>query len=334
MKHCNRFSGLNLVTLVTGAGGFIGYHTSRALLARGDEVLGIDNLNDYYDPELKKARLLQLDNEKGFSFRQVDIADMESLHKALSARKITRIIHLAAQAGVRASITNPHAYVHSNLVGHVNMLEIARRLEGLQHMAYASSSSIYGGRTDLPFLETDRADTPVSLYAATKKSNELMSHTYAHLYGIHLTGLRFFTVYGPWGRPDMAYWSFTDRIIRGETIQVFNKGDMLRDFTYIDDIVDGVLRISDKGFVGEGVPHAVYNIGGNNPEKLEHFIATLEKIIGKKAVRENLPMQPGDVPATYANIDAIRNDYGFEPKTDLETGLSSFVGWYRQYFNV
>ncbi|MGB7336099.1 MAG: SDR family NAD(P)-dependent oxidoreductase [Salaquimonas sp.] len=323
-----------MTILITGAGGFIGFHTAKALLAKGEKVVGIDNLNDYYDPALKLARLEKLKLEKNFEFIQQDIADMDGLRKNLSTKSIKKIIHLAAQAGVRASLTNPDAYVHSNLVGHVNMLEFARHLDGLEHMAYASSSSIYGGRTDLPFLETDRADTPVSLYAATKKSNELMSFTYSHLYQIPLTGLRFFTVYGPWGRPDMAYWSFTDRIIKGETIQVFNGGDMLRDFTYIDDIVDGVLRISETGFVGDGVPHAVYNIGGNNPEKLETFISTLEKIIGKKAVRENLPMQPGDVPATYANIDAIHRDYGFSPTIDLETGLRSFVGWYRQYFNL
>ncbi|MGB7285471.1 MAG: SDR family NAD(P)-dependent oxidoreductase, partial [Salaquimonas sp.] len=266
-----------MTILITGAGGFIGFHTAKALLAKGEKVVGIDNLNDYYDPALKLARLEKLKLEKNFEFIQQDIADMDGLRKNLSTKSIKKIIHLAAQAGVRASLTNPDAYVHSNLVGHVNMLEFARHLDGLEHMAYASSSSIYGGRTDLPFLETDRADTPVSLYAATKKSNELMSFTYSHLYQIPLTGLRFFTVYGPWGRPDMAYWSFTDRIIKGETIQVFNGGDMLRDFTYIDDIVDGVLRISEIGFVGDGVPHAVYNIGGNNPEKLETFISTLEK---------------------------------------------------------
>jgi UDP-glucuronate 4-epimerase len=323
-----------LTTLVTGAAGFIGFHTAKALLARGESVVGIDNLNDYYDPALKQARLAQLLTEKNFTFHPVDISDSAALMAMPERNSVERIIHLAAQAGVRYSIENPHAYAQSNLVGHLNMLEFARHADKLDHMAYASSSSIYGGRTDLPFSETDRADTPVSLYAATKKSNELMSHTYAHLYGIPLTGLRFFTVYGPWGRPDMAYWSFTDRIINGQTIKVFNHGDMLRDFTYIDDIVDGVLRISETGFVGEGVPHAVYNIGNNNPEKLEDFVAILENLIGKKAVRENLPMQPGDVPATYADITAIRRDYGFEPTTGLETGLRSFIGWYRQYFAV
>ena len=323
-----------MTILVTGGAGFIGFYLSKALLERGEDVIGIDNLNDYYDPSLKKARLKQLENEKNYQFLELDISNMDSLNDALGEKKITRIVHLAAQAGVRYSLQNPHAYVQSNLVGHVNMLELARNMDGLEHMAYASSSSVYGGRTDLPFLESDRADKPISLYAATKKSNELMSHTYAHLYDIPLTGLRFFTVYGPWGRPDMAYWSFTDKIIKGETVQVFNGGEMLRDFTYIDDIIDGIIRISDKGFVGEGVSHAVYNIGNNNPEKLEDFITILEKAIGKKMVRENLPMQPGDVPATYADISAIKRDYGFEPKTDLETGLTSFVGWFRQYFNA
>lgn len=323
-----------MTTLITGAGGFIGFHTAKALLAKDVQVLGIDNLNDYYDPALKKARLAMLTNEKNFDFVETDIADMSALSDAVKGKKIDRIVHLAAQAGVRYSIDNPHAYVQSNLVGHLNMLELARHMDGLKHMAYASSSSIYGGRTDLPFSEEDRADKPVSLYAATKKSNELMSHTYAHLYDIPLTGLRFFTVYGPWGRPDMAYWTFTRDILEGKTIKVFNKGDMLRDFTYIDDIVEGIVCISEKGFVGEGVPHAVYNIGNNNPEKLEDFLTILEKLLGKKAIREDLPMQPGDVPATYADITAIKRDYDFAPRTDLETGLRSFVGWYRQYFAV
>ncbi len=321
--------------VVTGAAGFIGYHVSKQLLEAGESVVGLDNLNDYYPVELKHARLAELNKLEGFTFHQVDLADEVALDAALSGVNPDRIIHLAAQAGVRYSLENPRAYVSSNLVGHVNMLEYARSLTGLRHMVYASSSSIYGGRTDLPFLETDRADKPVSLYAATKKADELMSHTYAHLYDIPLTGLRFFTVYGPFGRPDMAYWSFTDKIIKGEPIKVFNHGDMLRDFTWIDDIVDGILRIvNGKQNEDEGVSHRVYNIGNNNPARLEDFIAILEKAIGKKAVRENLPMQPGDVPATYADISAIQNDYGFEPTTDLETGLSRFIGWYRQYFNV
>lgn len=324
-----------MTTLITGAAGFIGFHTAQALLARGEAVIGIDNLNDYYPPELKRARLERLANEKGFTFVEADIAEMDSLAAAVSGRNVTRIIHLAAQAGVRHSIENPHSYARSNLVGHLNMLELARHTDGLEHMCYASSSSVYGGRTDVPFRETDRVDHPISLYAATKRSDELMSHTYAHLYGIPLTGLRFFTVYGPWGRPDMAYWFFTANILAGRPIKVFNHGDMLRDFTYIDDIVDGVVRISTTGHVRPlDVPHAIYNIGNNHAERLADFIAIIEKLTGRKAIRENLPMQPGDVPATYADITAIRTDYGFEPKTGLETGLSRFVAWYRQHFDV
>jgi UDP-glucuronate 4-epimerase len=324
-----------MTILITGAAGFIGFHTARALTARGEAVIGIDNLNDYYPPELKRARLERLANERNFTFVEADIAEMDALKAAVADSRIHRIIHLAAQAGVRYSLVNPEAYVRTNLVGHANMLELARHTDGLEHMCYASSSSVYGGRTDLPFLETDRADKPVSLYAATKRSDELMSHTYSHLYGIPQTGLRFFTVYGPWGRPDMAYWSFTQKILAGEPIKVFNHGDMLRDFTYIDDIVDGVVRIATTGHVRPlDVPHAIYNIGNNHPERLDDFIALLEKLTAKRAIRENLPMQPGDVPATYADITAIRADYGFEPKTSLETGLAHFVAWYRQYFGV
>ncbi len=324
-----------MTILVTGAAGFIGHHVSRALLSRGLDVLGIDNCNDYYDPALKQARLAQLQGEAAFRFVEVDIADAEALQAAVAGVTVERIIHLAAQAGVRYSLVNPAAYARSNLVGHLNMLELARHTPGLQHMAYASSSSVYGGRTDLPFLEFDRADTPVSLYAATKKSNELMSHTYAHLYNLPLTGLRFFTVYGPWGRPDMAYWSFTQKILAGEPIEIFNEGDMLRDFTYVDDIVDGVLRVALEGpKSGVEPPHAVYNIGNNNPVRLLEFVETLEAIIGKKAARVMKPMQPGDVPATYADISAIRRDYGFEPRTALADGLSRFVGWYRQHYRV
>ena len=321
--------------LITGAAGFIGFHTASELLAKGESVIGIDNLNDYYSPELKKARLDQLMSHSQFEFHQVDIAKEKEIRQALDGKSVHKIIHLAAQAGVRYSIENPSSYVRSNLVGHANLLEYARNLDSLEHMAYASSSSVYGGRTDLPFRETDRCDKPVSLYAATKKSGELMSHTYSHLYGIPLTGLRFFTVYGPWGRPDMAYWSFTRDIEQGNTIRVFNNGDMLRDFTYIDDIVSGVTAIMEKGHVRElDVPHFIYNIGNNNPEKLEDFIAILEKLLGKKAIRENLPMQPGDVPATYADISAISQDYGFKPTTDLKTGLENYVSWYRGYNRV
>lgn len=321
--------------LVTGVAGFIGFHTASALLARGERVLGIDSMDDYYPLSLKRDRLQRLAGQPQFTFAQVDIADNAALSQAVSGQGITRIIHLAAQAGVRYSIENPLKYVQSNLVGHLNMLEIARHLDGLEHMVYASSSSVYGGRTDLPFLESDRADEPVSLYAATKRSDELISYSYAKLYGIALTGLRFFTVYGPWGRPDMAYWTFTRKIIAGEPVPLFNNGEMLRDFTYIDDIVDGILRIAATGHVrAMEVPHCVYNIGNNKPEELGRFVDVLEKAIGRKAIRQYLPMQPGDVPATYADISAISQDYGFKPTTDIETGLTRFVGWYRQHFDV
>lgn len=319
--------------LITGVAGFIGYHLARTLLQRGDAVVGLDNLNDYYSPELKKARLEKLSAHEGFTFHHTDISDHEALEQVSQNADYSNIIHLAAQAGVRYSLENPGAYVRSNLVGHANMLELARNTSGLRHMIYASSSSIYGGRSDLPFLETDRADKPVSLYAATKKADELMSHTYAHLYDIPLTGLRFFTVYGPMGRPDMAYYSFTRKMIAGEPIEVFNHGNMLRDFTYIDDIIDGILRILDKGHLRkEEVPHAVYNIGNNDPVRLEDFLLILQGELGVEADRVNLPMQPGDVPATYADISAIREDYGFEPKTGLKEGLRIFVQWYRQYY--
>ncbi|KAG1700401.1 Protein CapI [Nymphon striatum] len=292
--------------LITGAAGFIGFHLAKSLLDAG---------------------------HSHFEFGQVDIADEKQLDDFLDNKSFTKIVHLAAQAGVRYSLENPRAYIQSNLVGHLNMLEVARNKSGLQHMLYASSSSVYGGRTDLPFKETDRADTPISLYAATKKSDELISHTYAHLYAIPLTGLRFFTVYGPWGRPDMAYFSFTKKILAGEQIEVFNHGDMLRDFTYIDDIIAGMIAILDKGPVKQpNAPHKVYNIGNNNPESLEDFLTTLENELGRKAIRKNLPMQPGDVPATYADISSIKSDYGFEPKTGLKAGLGSFAAWYRQYY--
>jgi len=319
--------------LITGAAGFIGFHLSKLLLKKGASVIGIDNINDYYSTDLKHDRLTELNIHDKFQFGEVDISDREGLEAFLRDKDFDIIIHLAAQAGVRYSLENPHAYVNSNLVGHVNMLEIARHRKGLKHMLYASSSSVYGGRTDLPFKEEDRADKPVSLYAATKKSNELMSHTYAHLYSIPLTGLRFFTVYGPFGRPDMAYFSFTNRILTGQEIKVFNHGDMLRDFTYIDDIVNGITAIAETGpVVGSGLPHKVYNIGNNNPEKLEDFLSILEDELGVKAIRKDLPMQPGDVPATYADISEIKKDYGFEPTTDLRTGLRKFISWYREYY--
>jgi UDP-glucuronate 4-epimerase len=322
------------VWLVTGVAGFIGFHVARALLTRGETVLGLDNLNDYYDVALKQARLDQIAGDPRFTFRPCDIAQERELEKACAGVRIGRIVHLAAYAGVRYSLENPRAYVRSNVLGHLNILEFARRCEGLGHLCYASSSSIYGGRSDVPFRESDRADRPVSIYAATKRADELLSHTYAHLYRIPQTGLRFFTVYGPWGRPDMAYWLFTEKILKGEPIDVFNGGEMLRDFTYIDDIVSAIVKIADRGHVQTlEAPHAVYNIGNNRAENLNDFIAVIERQTGRKAIRRNLPMPPGDVPATYADIEAIRRDYGFEPTTDMETGLARFVGWYRQHYN-
>ncbi len=324
--------------LITGAAGFIGAALAARLLARGDSVLGIDNLNDYYQVSLKKDRLAQLGN--GFAFKQVDFADNAALTAALAGEAFDRIVHLGAQAGVRYSIENPHAYVQSNLVGHVNMLEVARARE--VPMVYASSSSVYGGNEKLPFSVEDRADHPVSLYAATKKADELMSETYAHLYRIPLTGLRFFTVYGPWGRPDMMLWMFTHKILSGITIPVFNNGDMYRDFTYIDDIVSGVVACVDSPPADDGAvkaggsvkPHALYNIGNHRSEKLMDVIAVLEDAIGRKAEMDMLPMQPGDVHKTYADIEAIRSDLGYEPTTSVEIGVPKFVDWYRGYHGV
>ena len=321
--------------LVTGAAGFIGAAVSKALLARGDKVLGIDSLNDYYDPALKRARLAAL-NAPGFTFHAYDFA----LDMPLANERFDRIIHLGAQPGVRYSLENPRAYVQSNLVGHANVLELARERE--VPMVYASSSSVYGANAKMPFSVDDRVDHPVSLYAATKKADELMSETYAHLYRIPLTGLRFFTVYGPWGRPDMAPWLFTRAILAGEPIKVFNHGKMSRDFTYIDDIVAGVLACSDRAPADDGnakpggsiAPHAIYNIGNNQPEMLTRFIEIIEAATGKTAIREMQPMQPGDVPATYADIDAIIRDHGYAPTTPLEAGLPKFVDWYRTYHGV
>jgi UDP-glucuronate 4-epimerase len=322
--------------LVTGAAGFIGFHTARTLVARGEKVVGIDNLNDYYDVKLKQDRLALLQAESGFSFHKVDLSDMGALQEALSGAPITKAIHLAAQAGVRYSIENPHAYVQSNLVGHLNILEFCRHLDGFEHLAYASSSSVYGGNTKRPFSETDRVDTPISLYAATKKADELMSQTYAHLYRMPQTGLRFFTVYGPWGRPDMAMWLFADAILNGRPIKVFNHGDMQRDFTYIDDIVAGILAVIDGSPSADtaNAPHRVYNIGNNHPEPLLKMISLLEDAIGRKAEKQMEPMQPGDVAATYADIDAISRDHGFKPSVPLEEGIERFVAWYKHYNGV
>jgi UDP-glucuronate 4-epimerase len=321
--------------LVTGAAGFIGFHVAQALLARGEEVLGIDDLNGYYSVRLKRDRLAELADSPGFSFQQVDIADAGALDAALTGRKVRRVIHLAAQAGVRYSLENPRAYVDANVVGHLNILEFARHADGLDSVVYASSSSVYGGNSKLPFSEDDRVDAPVSLYAATKKADELMAATYAHLYRIPLTGLRFFTVYGPWGRPDMAMWLFTQAILEGRPIRVFNHGEMMRDFTYIDDIVAGVLAVTDAPPTDDGSPpHRVYNIGNNRAEALLRMIEVLEDAIGVKAERELLPMQPGDVPATYADISRIARDHGFAPTTPIEAGIPRFVDWYKRYHGL
>ncbi|MCE9649120.1 MAG: NAD-dependent epimerase/dehydratase family protein [Parvibaculum sp.] len=323
-----------MAILVTGAAGFVGSRVSRRLLDRGEEVIGIDNINTYYDPALKEARLAPLLGEKGFTFVRGDIADTEAVLSAVRGRRVDRVVHLAAQAGVRYSLEAPRAYIRSNISGHLEILELCRAFEGFKHLVYASSSSVYGGNEKVPFSEADRVDTPVSLYAATKKADELMSHVYSHLFEIPQTGLRYFTVYGPFGRPDMAYWSFTKNIIEGKPIKVFNNGEMWRDFTYIDDIVTGTIAALDKPPASDGPLHRIYNIGNNRPEKLSRFIDILEELIGVAAVREMAPMQPGDVVRTYADTAAIERDFGFKPSTSLETGLRAFVGWYREYFKV
>ncbi|WP_421866527.1 NAD-dependent epimerase [Parvibaculum sp.] len=325
-----------MTVLVTGAAGFIGSHLCHSLLDRGDEVVGIDDLNSYYDPALKRARLDGLKGREGFTFAEGDIADTQALEGVVRERQIVKVAHLAAQAGVRYSLENPRAYVRSNLDGHLEILELCRGLGSVEHLVYASSSSVYGGNEKVPFSESDPVDHPVSLYAATKKADELMSHAYAHLYGIPQTGLRFFTVYGPWGRPDMAYWLFTEAMLRGKPIRVFNDGNMWRDFTYVDDIVWGTLAALDNppGDGGVGAPHRVYNIGHNKPERLGAFIDILEEILGVKADRQYEPMQPGDVPQTYADITAIERDLGFKPQVGLRDGLTRFAEWYRGYFKI
>ncbi|MDX1736606.1 MAG: SDR family NAD(P)-dependent oxidoreductase [Alphaproteobacteria bacterium] len=327
-----------MTILVTGAAGFIGMHTSERLLARGEKVVGIDNLNDYYDVSLKEARLARLTVHENFEFFKADIGDREALENMVKARPdIDRIVHLAAQAGVRYSLENPYAYITTNVMGHLNVMELARHKEGgIKHMVYASSSSVYGGNTKLPFSTDDSTETPISLYAATKKSDELMSHTYAHLYRIPMTGLRFFTVYGPWGRPDMAAYIFTSKMFTGERIPVFNNGEMMRDFTYVDDIVTGVINCLDNPPVDDGnkAPARVYNIGNNNSEKLMDMISILEEETGQKANCDFMPMQPGDVPATYADIEPMRRDFGYEPTTPISVGLPNFVRWYREYHKI
>ena len=324
--------------LVTGAAGFIGHQTTLKLLARGETVIGVDNLNDYYDVSLKEARLQDIAKHpqaSNFKFIKLDLADTSATEDLFKAEQPQRVIHLAAQAGVRYSLQNPNAYVQSNLVAFTNILEGCRHNK-VEHLVYASSSSVYGGNTKLPFSEQDTVDQPVSLYAATKKANELMAHTYSHLYGIPTTGLRFFTVYGPWGRPDMSPFLFADAILNNKPIKVFNHGDMMRDFTYIDDIVEGVVRVADKPArpqVNSSVPYRVFNIGNNQPEKLMDFIGILENAFGKLAEKEFLPMQAGDVKATYADTSALETWVGFKPYTPLKDGIAKFADWYKVYYN-
>ena len=320
--------------LVTGAAGFIGYHLCRRLLADGVAVTGLDNLNDYYDPALKQARLDQLREFPAFSFRRLDLADRAGMETLFAELRPAYVVHLAAQAGVRYSVDHPHVYIESNILGFLNILEGCRHT-GVKHLIYASSSSVYGLNTKMPFSVADITDRPASLYGATKKANELMAHSYSHLYGIPATGLRFFTVYGPWGRPDMATFLFTRAILAGKPISLFNHGKMKRDFTYIDDIVEGIVRVMDHVPTPPepGLPPCrVYNIGNENPVELERFVQILEEQLGKKAVIEYLPMQAGDVVATYADVQDLTADVGFHPATSPETGLRNFVEWYREYY--
>jgi UDP-glucuronate 4-epimerase len=332
--------------LVTGAAGFIGCAVALRLLARGDEVTGVDNLNDYYDVRLKHTRIERLRPLRGFHFSRLDIADRQAMADLFAATRYDAVIHLAAQAGVRYSIENPYAYVDSNLAGFAHVLEGCRRT-GVRHLVFASSSSVYGAHSRQPYAVSDPADHPVSLYAATKRANELMAHSYAHLYGLSCTGLRFFTVYGPWGRPDMSYFKFTQGILAGRPIPVFNHGDMKRDFTYIDDIVEGLVRVLDRppspepawnsGHPGPGAssaPYRLYNIGNNRPVRLMRFIGVLEQCLGTKAILDLKPMQPGDVHATYADISGLEAAVGFRPATPIETGLARFVDWYRDFYGI
>ena len=332
--------------LVTGAAGFIGMTTSLRLLARGDEVVGLDNLNDYYDARLKQDRLARLQPHEAFRFVRMDVADREGMQRLFAEERFDRVIHLAAQAGVRYSLKNPHAYVDSNLVGFVNVLEGCRHA-GVQHLVYASSSSVYGGNTQMPFSVHDSVDHPVSLYAATKKANELMAHTYSHLYGLPTTGLRFFTVYGPWGRPDMALFLFTKAILEGRPIDVYNHGRMQRDFTFVDDIAEGVIRVTDRIAAPDAAydparpdpatssaPYRVFNIGNHQPVPLMDFIACIEKALEREATKNFMPLQDGDVPATFADVQALQDWVGFSPATSIETGIARFVEWYRAYYRV
>ena len=330
-------------TLVTGSAGFIGYHLAERLLARGDEVVGLDVLNDYYDVRLKEARLARLVPSAGYRHERVDLADRVGVERVFAEYRPERVVHLAAQAGVRYSLSNPHAYVQSNLAGFVHVLEGCRH-GAVEHLVYASSSSVYGANTKLPFATGDSVDHPISLYAASKKANELMAHTYSHLYGLPTTGLRFFTVYGPWGRPDMAMFLFTRAIMAGEPIRVFNHGRMQRDFTYVDDVIEGVVRTLDRPAQPDpqwdpaapraatsAAPYRVYNIGNNDPVELTRLIEVLEDALGRKAVKRFEPLQPGDVPATFADVDDLMRDVGFRPSTSIEDGVARFVTWYREY---
>ena len=327
-----------MTILVTGAAGFIGFHVCRALLARGERVLGIDNMNDYYDVRLKESRLALLQAHESFAFTRVDISDREATNAAIEGERgsIARIIHLAAQAGVRHSLVDPYAYVKANVMGQVVILELCGSLPALTHIVYASSSSVYGGLTEAPFSVDARVDTPVSLYAATKIAGELIGHVYGHVFTLPLTGLRFFTVYGPWGRPDMAAFLFTRAILEGRPITLFNHGLMKRDFTYIDDAVSAVLRILDAPPVctSDCVPHRIYNVGNNRPETLAHYVTVLEQAIGRKAVIEYAPIQPGEVEETWADISALQRDHGFRPKTTITEGIPCFVAWYRDHYGV
>ncbi|UXH79503.1 NAD-dependent epimerase [Roseateles amylovorans] len=332
--------------LVTGAAGFIGMHVSQILLARGDQVIGLDNLNDYYDPQLKQNRLARLTSHPAFQFVKLDVADREGMSALFAQHRFDRVVHLAAQAGVRYSLENPHAYIESNIVGFTNILEGCRH-HRVQHLVYASSSSVYGGNTLMPFSEHHGVDHPVSLYAATKKANELMAHTYSHLFDLPTTGLRFFTVYGPWGRPDMALFLFTKAILAGEPIKVFNHGRMIRDFTYIDDIAEGVVRVLDRVATADpaydpiaadparsSAPYRVFNIGNHDPIPLMDFIGAIEKAVGQEAKKDFMPLQDGDVPATHADVEELAAWTGFRPAMPVPEGIQRFVAWYREYYKV
>jgi UDP-glucuronate 4-epimerase len=333
-------------TLVTGAAGFIGFHVARRLLKAGHSVVGLDNLNDYYDPALKRARLNELESDPRFRFVRLDLADQASMEKLFARERFPVVIHLAAQAGVRYSLQNPQAYISSNLQGFANVLEGCRH-NGCRHLLFASSSSVYGANTKLPFSVHDNVDHPISLYAATKKANELMAHSYSHLYRIPITGLRFFTVYGPWGRPDMAIYIFTKAILEGKPIKLFNHGKMSRDFTYVDDVTEAISRLIDRAPQPDpswsgarpdpgtsAAPWRIYNIGNNKPEELMHVVAALEQALGRSAVKELLPMEPGDVPSTFADVDDLMREVGFRPSTAIEDGIASFVQWYCHYHKL